>query len=364
MSLLTLLVSSIALAGCTRQAPDAAAADYREAIEIARTEIWQDINTGKASSATVAIMDNGKIVYAEGFGMADRENSISVDTETVFNMGSVSKTFCSVAVMLLVDDGKVKLDDPVMNYVTDFTMADPRYKDITVRMLLNHTSGIPGTTWANTFGYSSNPTVYEDTLNNLSRSNLKHAPGAAAPYCNDGFTLAEILVTRVSGQTFIDFLSQRIFKPLSLNHTGLSVGEVKDHVAARYYNPENGAAVPLEVLSILGAGGLSTTASDLVKFADSFSEKGKQILSPASIAEMIKASPSPFAVKAMQETGINPEMDYGLGLDVAGLPVYQQKDIYVIEKAAIPMITIRCFSLTRSAAFRWRYSKPDTVPAL
>lgn len=329
--LLVMFMAVFAGTGCENRLPYTDASPYQKAVETARVEIWHAINTGKAGSASAAIMDNGKLVYAEGFGMADRAKSIPVDADTVFNMGSVSKTFCAAAVMILVDEGRVNLDEPVVNYVPDFTMADARYRDITVRMLLDHTSGIPGTTIANAFGYATNPGVYEDTLANLARSHLKHAPGAAAPYCNDGFTLAEILVTRVSGDKYIDFLSERIFKPLDLNNTGLSVGETAG-LPAKFYKLRDGRGVPLEAVSILGAGGLSTTAVDLVKFADSFSGKGPQILSPESIAGMIEASPSQFAVKAMQKTGINPEMYYGLGLDFAGLPVYREQGVYMIGK--------------------------------
>ena len=162
-------------------------------------------------------MDAGKIVYAEGFGMADREKNIPVDPNTLFNVGSTSKVFDDVAIMLLVDRGKVKLDDPVNKYLPEFAMADPRYKEITVRMLLDHTSGLPGTTEANNFGYAYNNPVFQETLDNLSHSHLKYAPGAITIYCNDGFTLAEIIVERVSGQKYIDFLSQNIFQPLSFD---------------------------------------------------------------------------------------------------------------------------------------------------
>ena len=78
---------------------------YRTARRIARTEIWNDINSGRAGSATVAILDGGEVVYAEGFAMANREDSVPVDPTTVFNIGSVSKVYTATAVMLLVDEG-------------------------------------------------------------------------------------------------------------------------------------------------------------------------------------------------------------------------------------------------------------------
>lgn len=126
-------------------AKEAMSDPYREAITTARMEIWKAIGSGVTSNATVAIIDGGKIIYSEGFGMRDRANSIPVDTHTQYNIGSVSKVFTTAAILLLVQDGKVELDAPVTKYLPEFVMRDARYKDITVRMLLNHSSGFPGT---------------------------------------------------------------------------------------------------------------------------------------------------------------------------------------------------------------------------
>jgi CubicO group peptidase (beta-lactamase class C family) len=313
---------------------------YETAIVTARSEIWQDINTGKACSATIAIMDNGEIAYAEGFGMADREHSISVDTDTIFNIGSISKIYCSTAIMLLVDDGKVDLDDYVINYLPEFEMADPRYKDITVRMLLNHTSGLPGTTSANNFGFEFNPEVYSDILENLSHSHLKYQPGEMAIYCNDGFTLAEMIVNRITGKKYIDFLAQRIFQPLALKNTGVSVGMVKGKPVAAYYQPGTGKKEPLQAVSILAAGGLGSTAEDLCRFVDSFSGEGKQILSATALEEMKKAQPSLFDSKLR-----NTAVSFGLGWDVTDLPEYQAQGIKIIGKSGgTPNYTSMVFS--------------------
>jgi len=259
-------------------------ANYEKTIATARREIWQDITSGKAGSGSIAIMDGGKIVYAEGFGMADREKSIPVDPDTLFNIGSVSKVFAATAIMLLVDWGKIKLDDPVIKHLPEFSMADPRYKDITVRMILSHTSGIPGTSIANSLDvYIHNPEIFQHTLASLSHSHLKYVPGSLPIYCNDGFTLVEMIVEYVSGQKYISFLAQNIFQPLSLNSSGLSVGQRPGETAAVYYAPDTGEKEPLQVLSVLGAGGLGSTASDLCRFADTFSGSGTQILSKAAL---------------------------------------------------------------------------------
>lgn len=326
----TMMLSALSLASCGNGA--APADTHTDAMRIARTETWRSINSGEVGSAGVAIMDGGEIVYSEGFAMADREGSVPVDTQTLFNIGSVSKTFCAAAVMVLVDDGEVELDAPVTRYLPEFVMEDPRYEDITVRMLLDHTSGLPGSSYAKNFGYEYNPSIYEDTLENLSLAHLKADPGEAAPYCNDGFTLAEMIVARVSGGRYIDFLEERIFKPLSLDDTGLSVGERPDTMNAAFYLPDSGEKQPPEVLSVVGAGGLSSTAEDLARFSYSFCGDGPQILSPSAIAEMTGAQPSLFARQAMREASINPELSYGLGLDITDVPAYSEQGVKVIGK--------------------------------
>ena len=300
------------------------------AIATARREAWKAIQSGRAGSVTVAVMEQGRTVYAEGFGMADRLNSLPVDRNTVFNIGSISKTYCATAIMLLVDEGKINLDSPVTAYIPEFTMADERYRDITVRMLLNHSSGLPGGSYANSFGYKYHDPFLQETLRTLARSHLKHAPGERAVYCNDGFSLAEIIVERVSGKKYSTFLAQRIFAPLALARTGLSVAQRPDDAhlrIARYYDAKSRPEPP-EALSFLGSGGLSATAEDLCRFADSFSTGGKQLLSAGSLAEIRKNQPSRFWGKLRK-----PMISFGLGWDFTELPDYKQQGLTVLGKS-------------------------------
>lgn len=295
-----------------------------------RAEIWKAITGGKTGSAAVAIMDNGAMVYSEGFGAADREKNIPVDRNTVFNISSISKVYCATAVMLLVDEGKIELDKPVTAYLPEFTMADERYKDITVRMLLNHTSGLLGTINPGSGGYEYNADYPATVLATLAKSYLKHNPGEMAVYCNDGFTVAEMVVAKVSGKRYIDFLRERVFKPLALGKSGPAVAQRADEknlVVARIYN-SSGQLEPLEVVSTHGAGGLSATAEDLCRFADSFSTGGRHILSPSAIAEMNKPQPAWFSGKLRQ-----PSTDNGLGWDITGISRFKAQGIKVVGKA-------------------------------
>ena len=146
------------------------------AISNARESAWKAISSGQGSGVSVAIMERGEFVLSDAMGVADRSQNRAVDRKTRFNIGSVSKMFATVAILLLVDEGKVELDAPVVRYLPEFTMRDPRFRDITLRMLLNHSSGLPGTTVF--IGFEPDATVHRLLMETLKHSRLKHTPGA------------------------------------------------------------------------------------------------------------------------------------------------------------------------------------------
>jgi CubicO group peptidase (beta-lactamase class C family) len=299
--------------------------NYGSVITTAREKVWKAVSSGQGSGGSVAVMDRGKIIYSEGIGVADRSENRQVDTHTRFNIGSVSKMFAAVAVLLLVDEGKVGLDEPVTKYIPEFEMKDKRYQDITVRMLFNHSSGIPGTSGYT--GYKADSRMHQILLDTLKDEHLKHAPGAMSIYCNDGFDLAEIIVERVSGNRYLDFLAERVFIPLDMKDTSASIGEVSETNVAEYYDPKTGKKYPRETLTVYGAGGLSSTAEDLCRFGGSFSSEGKRILSEASIIEILKAQPTPFSNKLR-----GAQLMGAFGWEYSDISDYQAKGIQVLGK--------------------------------
>ncbi|MFP4187293.1 MAG: serine hydrolase domain-containing protein [Acholeplasmataceae bacterium] len=282
---------------------------------------------GLMNSASVAIMDQGRPVYADGFGLADQEEGVPVDEETVYNIGSVSKLFVVVSILMLVDEDQVVLDEPVKTYLPEFVMEDPRHEDITIRMLLNHSSGLPGFTVWNNLAYSYNEDVHDELLEALSRSRLKHDPGELMTYCNDGFTLAEMVVQRVSGMSFESFLEERIFAPLDMEHSGLGLGRMEDDLNPAYYYRSDGVEEPLEVISMLASGGISSTATELCQFAEIIS-KNQGLLSSASIDEMLALQTSDF-LEELDGDGYT----FGLGWDFAGISVFEDEDLLIYGKS-------------------------------
>jgi len=298
---------------------------YPDTVGTAREVLWKTLTSGSANAATVAVMDGGKIVYSQGFGVADRRKNRPVDRETRFNIGSTSKMFVAVAILLLRDEGKLSLDDPVIKHLPEFVMHDERYRDITLRMLFNHSSGLPGSTFE--FEYERQLDFHSLLLEVLREAELKHDPGAMSIYCNDGFTLAEMVVERLSGMPYLDFLEERIFEPLGMEHTGPSIGEYPGKVA-RFYGIPEGEKYPLETVGVYGAGGLSSIAEDLCRFADSFTARGKHILSAESIEEILELQSTPFS-ESLRGGAI---LD-SFGWDYAFLPDYEKLGFQVLAKS-------------------------------
>ncbi|MGH0425360.1 serine hydrolase domain-containing protein [Bacillus pretiosus] len=264
------------------------------------------------TSVQYALIDNGKLTLSGQAGKNDMEGEQPLTKDTLYGIGSVSKMYATAAVMKLVDEGKVDLDAPVVNYVPDFKMKDGRYKRITPRMLLNHSSGLQGSTLSNAFLFNDNDTYSHDfLLQQLSNQSLKADPGAFSVYCNDGFTLAEILVERVSGMSFTEFLHQRFTEPLKMNHTKTPQDKWRDEKRAGLYFPAYQGQLPIESVNVIGTGGVSSTAEDMVRFSQLFMGQGKGILSD----KVVKAMEQEEYKKGMWPGDGDNIFNYGLGWD-------------------------------------------------
>ena len=259
-----LLALSLAVPAAAAET-ETAAADLQTLADTVATYAAQ---YGGAQSLQYALWQDGEIVLTGHVGDFSRSENRLMTGEELYGIGSVSKIYTTVAVMQLVEDGKVSLDAPVTRYLKDFTMADQRYKDITVRMLLNHSSGIKGTGLSGAMLFGGASTQAHDTLlEKLSTQTLAADPGAFSVYCNDGFTLAELVVEAVSGMDFDAYVRQAILEPAGLDNTWFP-GEDFDQslLAKTYLTAEDTRALPNETVGIHGTGGIYASASDLAAF--------------------------------------------------------------------------------------------------
>jgi CubicO group peptidase (beta-lactamase class C family) len=176
----------------------------------------------KIPGLAFAVVRDGKVIEARGFGLANVELNVPVKAETIFQTGSVGKQFASMAVMMLVEEGKVALDDKITKY---FDGAPASWNSITVRNLLSHTSGIPEYD-TDALRNQDEPFINlrrdyteQELLRKFESLPLDFAPGEKWSYSNTGYVLLGILIRKVTGEFYGDFLHDRIFKPLGMDST-------------------------------------------------------------------------------------------------------------------------------------------------
>src|SRR5574340_1174723 len=157
---------------------------YPAAVAEAKTAAREAMAESEASALSLALVDGEQVIWTESLGYADRDAGREAGPETMFGIGSVSKMFATIAVMKLVERGRVSLDEPLATYLHDFSMLSPEYRDITVRMLLNHAAGFPGGDTRN--GLTSAPFTgfAAQVIEGMKLQRLKHAPGYLSVYSN------------------------------------------------------------------------------------------------------------------------------------------------------------------------------------
>jgi CubicO group peptidase (beta-lactamase class C family) len=156
---------------------------------------------------------NGHIIQAQGYGLANVELNVPVKPETIFQSGSVGKQFTATAVMMLVEEGRISLGDPISTYIKD---APPAWHEVTIRELLSHTAGF--TDYPGNFDFRRDYTEAQ-LLKIVEGIPLAFPPGTSWSYSNLGYLTLGILIHRVTGEFYGDFLQERIFRPLGMTTT-------------------------------------------------------------------------------------------------------------------------------------------------
>lgn len=291
------------------------------------------INTYGVSSVQYAVIDNGII---RSSGTYEKKSDSNLSPETMYGIGSLSKMFTAAAVMKLVEEGKISLDDQVFKYIPEFSMKDSRYKEITIRMLLNHSSGLMGSSFSNAFLYDDNDTFSHDKLlNSLKNQRLKANPGLYSVYCNDGFTLAEILVEKVSKKSFTMFIHENFTNKLNMNSTKTPLDTFNRSNLAPTYFENQINPTPIDTVNVIGTGGIYSTAEDMCKFAEIFMENTKNpiILSKKAINQMSH----PEYLRGVW-FGDTEGFEFGLGWDDINTYPYNLNNIKAFSKGGDTML--------------------------
>jgi CubicO group peptidase (beta-lactamase class C family) len=241
-------------------------------------EKFSKTNSMPAPGCAVGVSYNGEVVFEKAFGLADMEFNIPNTPQTIFESGSVAKQFTAAALVLLQQDGKLSLDDPVRKYIPEL----PDYgSPLTIRNMLNHTAGLRD--WGAVMeltgaGRGNRVVTQEIALDVLSRQKaLDFRPGDEYSYSNSGYNLAAIIVERVSKQKFGDFLTERVFKPLGMTHSSIRDDYRRIVPGRAQAYSKDGQNEPwmldMPIMNVYGNGGMLTTVGNWLKWNASLDAK-------------------------------------------------------------------------------------------
>jgi CubicO group peptidase (beta-lactamase class C family) len=236
-------------------------------------------------SASIAVVKDGRLVYTQAYGDARVEPPMAARTDMRYGVGSISKQFTAAAILLLREQGKLKLDDPVSKWLPNLTRAN----EVTIRQLLSHTSGYSDY-WPQDYvmPFIAQPTTVEHILDVWAKRPLDFDPGTKWQYSNTNYTIAGVIVEKASGMPILQFLTQHIFKPLGM-HSVIDIDESHpvetDATGYLRYALGPPRVAPLEGRGwMFAAGELYMTPSDLAKW--DISMMNQTILKPESYKEM------------------------------------------------------------------------------
>jgi CubicO group peptidase (beta-lactamase class C family) len=255
---------------------------------------------------SLAVVKNGKPLYIKSYGVATLEHNVQTKPQTVYQIGSIGKQFTAVAVMMLANEHKLDLDDPLSKYLPE---VPPNWGEVTLRLILNHQSGIPQFT---TPKRKLLNLVHEYTDLELillaSAQPLDFEPGTDVSYSDTGYVLLGFVINRVAGMFYGDFLQQRVFAPLGMSRTRvISDADIVPDRASGYEKEESGAlrnqSYVSAALNRTADGSLYSTVLDLIKWDQALS--GDAVLPHRQLERMWRIDP--------HRNGQRPLYNFGYG---------------------------------------------------
>lgn len=296
----------LALAGCAAapKAPELIAPGDHEAVTRHLDElIAHEMRAAKLVGLGIAIVDDQSVVWARGFGWADREAGLAATPATVYRMGSISKLFTAAAALQLAQQGRLALDAPIQQALPGFAIRS-RYPDaaITPRLLMTHHAGLPRDVLRGM--WAREPGDFRAMVSGLSQEDLAYPPGMVLAYSNLGLTVLGAAIERVAAQPFADHVRQSLFEPLRMHDASFATGTP---AATRAYDVD-GKRVDEPAVRDVPAGGLNASVLDIARFMMMVFADGRAgertVLEPAMLAEMLRP----------QNAGVALDHDLRIGL--------------------------------------------------
>ncbi len=282
------------------------AVNYERVKESISELIRKEMRKNNVTGLSIALVDDQRVVWAQGFGYADENGEITAAPETIYRIGSITKLFTATAVMQLAEQGKLDIDRPLQTYLPEFSMRSrfPDGKPITLRDLMTHHSGLPANFLKGM--WSRKPGPFTDVVNLIKGEQAAYPPGLVYSYSNLGYTLLGHVVQKVSGREYASYIEESLLRPLGMTHSGFSPPPDSKRTLSKAYYKEKEFDEPS--LRDIPAGGLYSSVLDLSRFMQMMfaqgNSQGHRIVKPETLSEMLRP----------QNEGVRLDLSFRIGL--------------------------------------------------
>ncbi|MBL9124603.1 MAG: serine hydrolase [Planctomycetaceae bacterium] len=364
-----LALGSVRMIGAVEPpAPANSAIDrYQPVIAALRAAVAYEMESKKLPALSIALVDDQQTVWAEGFGFADRARSRPATADTVYRVGSVSKLFTDLGVMQLVEQGKLDLDAPVSKYLPEFRPQNPFGREVTLRQLMAHRSGLVRESPVGHYFDPVEPTLAASVAS-LNSTTLVYPPETRTKYSNAGIATVGLVLEHTQGEAFAQYLQRVVLEPLGLADSSFELTDaVRTQLADAVMWTYDGREFPAPVfqLGTAPAGNLYSTVRDQARFLSALFAGGRgvngRLVSAATLAQMwtpqfVAAGESagfglgfhvkPFAGRKRVGHG---GAVYGFATEVAALPD-EKLGVAVVTNVDVTNSVVRRLS---DYAFKW-----------
>jgi len=288
---------------------------HRAIAETLGTFIEQEIADKQIPGLSIALIDGERVVWAQGFGMADAEAGVPATARTVYRVGSVSKLFTDIGIMQLVERGEIDLDAPIQDYLPDFQPENTFDTPITLRQLMSHRSGLVREPPVGNYFDATAPSLAE-TVASLTGSRIVYAPESETKYSNAGIAVVGYVLETLGGEPFAAYLKRSVLDPMGLEASAFEADDaIRGHLAKALMWSYDGRIFPAPTfeLGMAPAGSMYSTVLDLARFIKVMFEEGRgpngQVIEPRTLERMFTPHFS---------TEEDPS-DYGIGFGIREL---------------------------------------------
>lgn len=304
----------------------------------------KELNDNKVKGATFAVFSADSVIFTDNFGFTDAENNISVDANTLFNIGSVTKVFTAIAVMQLYEQGKLDIDNPVSDYLPDFAIKQrfPESEPITVRSVLTHHAGLPGDYAKDKF--AENPGDFLTILQYLNTQSTIFPVNKIYSYSNIGYTLLGIMVERISGETYENYIKKHIFEPAGMKTAGIYK---KYEPGKSYSNGFDAKGEFYEELPLIDipAGSIYASLTDMIKFGQTLMKKNSPLLNEQTKELMFEVQNMNIALDLRNRVAIcwnisNKANELGRIYEHGGATMYHRADFSIAPDAGLGTVML------------------------